>query len=225
MRDGVAKQLPPDVPIDPHFAPRYAPWDQRLCVVPDGDFFAALRSGQASVATAIIEKFTEKGVRLTGGEEIEADIIVTATGLSMVAFGEMTLTVDGRAVESGQLHVYKGMMFDGLPNLAWCVGYTNASWTLRADLTTRYLCRLLNYMSRHDIQVATPAMDPAEQDSDDPLMDLRSGYVQRAAAIMPRQGARGKWRVRNNYLLDLPRMRLSRIDDGAMRFTRVKTGV
>jgi len=225
MRDGVAKQLPPDVPIDPHFAPRYAPWDQRLCVVPDGDFFAALRSGQASVATGIIEKFTEKGVRLTGGEEIEADIIVTATGLSMVAFGEMTLTVDGRAVESGQLHVYKGMMFDGLPNLAWCVGYTNASWTLRADLTTRYLCRLLNYMSRHDIQVATPAMDPAEQDSDDPLMDLRSGYVQRAAAIMPRQGARGKWRVRNNYLLDLPRMRLSRIDDGAMRFTRVKTGV
>jgi cation diffusion facilitator CzcD-associated flavoprotein CzcO len=143
----------------------------------------------------------------------------------MVAFGEMALTVDGRPIESGQLHVYKGMMFDGVPNLAWCVGYTNASWTLRADLTSRYLCRLLNYLTRHDIDVATPALDPSEQDSDEPLMDLRSGYVRRAAAMMPRQGTSGKWRMRNNYLIDLPRMRLSRIDDGAMRFTRMKAEV
>jgi len=226
FQNAVAKQLPPGVPIDPHFAPSYAPWDQRLCVVPDGDFFAALRSGRASIVTGTIDTFTEKGIRLTGGEELAADLVVTATGLSMVTFGEIKLTVDDRAVESGQLHVYKGVMFDGLPNLAWCVGYTNASWTLRADLSTRYLCRLLNYLSRHDIQVATPAMDPAEQDSDEPLMDLRSGYVQRAAATLPRQGTRSKWRVRNNYLLDLPRMRLSRIDDGAMTFTRIiKTGV
>jgi len=225
LRDAVAKQLPPGVPVDPHFVPRYAPWDQRLCVVPDGDFFAALRSGRASIVTGTIDTFTEKGIRLTGGEELAADLIVTATGLNMVTFGEIKLTVDDQAVESGQLHVYKGMMFDGLPNLAWCVGYTNASWTLRADLSTRYLCRLLNYLSRHDIQVATPTMDPAERDNDEPLMDLRSGYVQRAAATLPRQGSAGNWRVRNNYLLDLPRMRLSRIDDGAMTFTRIKTGV
>jgi monooxygenase len=223
MRDGVAKQLPADVPMDPHFIPRYAPWDQRLCVVPDGDFFAALRSGRASVVTATIDSFTEKGIRLADGTELAADIIVTATGLSMVAFGEMALEVDGRAVDPGALHVYKGMMFDGLPNMAWCVGYTNASWTLRADLSTRYVCRLLNYLDRHDIDIATPRMDPAES-SPDPLMDLRSGYVQRAAGTLPRQGTRGKWRMRNNYLVDLPRMRLSRIDDGAMTFTRVKTG-
>jgi cation diffusion facilitator CzcD-associated flavoprotein CzcO len=225
MRDGVAKQLPEGVPMDPHFVPRYAPWDQRLCVVPDGDLFAAMRAGQASVVTGTIDKFTARGIRLTGGEELAADVIVTATGLTMVAFGEIALTVDGRPIESGQLHVYKGMMFDGVPNLAWCVGYTNASWTLRADLTSRYLCRLLNYLTRHDIDVATPALDPSEQDSAEPLMDLRSGYVRRAAAMMPRQGTSAKWRMRNNYLLDLPRMRLSRINDGAMTFTRLKAEV
>jgi cation diffusion facilitator CzcD-associated flavoprotein CzcO len=219
----VAKQLPPGVPVDPHFAPRYAPWDQRLCVVPDGDFFAALRSGQASVVTATIDTFTEKGIRLDDGTELAADIVVTATGLSMVAFGEMALEVDGRAVDSGALHVYKGMMFDGVPNLAWCVGYTNASWTLRADLSNRYLCRLLNYLDRHAIDIATPAMDPAES-APEPLMDLRSGYVRRAAGILPRQGTRGMWRMRNNYFVDLPRMRFSRIDDGAMTFTRITTG-
>jgi monooxygenase len=223
MRDGMAKQLPPDVPVDPHFTPRYAPWDQRLCVVPDGDFFAALRSGRASVVTGTIAAFTEKGLRLGDGSELEAELVVTATGLSMVAFGEMTLSVDGRPIDSGALHVYKGMMFDGLPNLAWCVGYTNASWTLRADLTSQYVCRLLNYLARHGIDAATPTMDPAES-SPDPLMDLRSGYVQRAAGLLPRQGTSGRWRMRNNYLIDLPRMRLSRIDDGAMTFTRIKTG-
>ncbi|MDT4994253.1 MAG: monooxygenase [Actinoplanes sp.] len=223
IRSGVAKQLPPGVPVDPHFAPRYAPWDQRVCVVPDGDFFAALRSGQASVVTATIDRFTEKGIRLDDGTELAADLVVTATGLSMVAFGEMALEVDGRAVESGALHVYKGMMFDGVPNLAWCVGYTNASWTLRADLSNRYLCRLLNYLDRHAIDIATPAMDPAES-APEPLMDLRSGYVRRAAGILPRQGTRGMWRMRNNYFVDLPRMRFSRIDDGAMTFTRITTG-
>jgi len=221
----VAKQLPPEVPVDPHFTPRYDPWDQRLCVVPDGDFFAALRSGQAAVVTGTIDSFTEKGLRLDDGTELPADIVVTATGLTMVAFGEMTLTVDGRTIESGQLHVYKGMMFAGLPNLAWCVGYTNASWTLRADLSSRYLCRLLNYLDRHDIDIATPVLPPTEQESPDPLMDLQSGYVQRAAALLPRQGTSGKWRMRNNYLLDLPRMRLGRIDDGAMTFTRIKAEV
>jgi cation diffusion facilitator CzcD-associated flavoprotein CzcO len=222
LRDLVAKQLPGDVPVDPHFAPRYKPWDQRLCVVPDGDLFAAMRAGKASVATGEIETFTDKGVRLTDGTEIDADIVVTATGLTMVTFGEIAIEVDGRPVESGKLHVYKGMMFAGVPNLAWCVGYINASWTLRADLTSRYVCRLVNYMDRHDIDITTPEIPADVAEADEPLMALSSGYVRRAAAQLPRQGARRPWRVRNNYLTDLPVMRLGRIDDGNVRFSRVK---
>jgi cation diffusion facilitator CzcD-associated flavoprotein CzcO len=227
LRDGVAKQLPDGVPVDPHFVPRYNPWDQRLCVVPDGDMFAAMRAGTASVATGTIERFTENGIRLTDGTELDADIIVTATGLSIVAFGEMALAVDGRPVESGKLHVYKGMMFAGLPNLAWCVGYTNASWTLRADLTSRYVCRVLNHMSRHRFDTATPQLPESEARSalDEPLMDLTSGYVQRAATLLPRQGTRRPWRVRNNYLTDLPTMRMGRVDDGVMRFDRAPARV
>ena len=222
-----ARQLPPGVPIDPHFTPRYQPWDQRLCIVPDGDFFAAMRAGTAAVATGAIETFTAGGLRLTDGTELPADIVVTATGLTMVAYGEIAVSVDGAPVESGQLHVYKRMMFDGVPNFAWCVGYTNASWTLRADLTARYVCRLLNYMSRHAIDIATPALPPAEAANakDESLMDLSSGYVQRAGALLPRQGHRRPWRVTNNYLTDLPVMLMSRIDDGSMRFARAKAGV
>jgi len=206
--------------MDPHFVPRYGPWDQRLCIVPDGDFFTAMRAGQASVATGTIETFIEKGIRLTDGTELDADIVVTATGLTMVAYGEIAINVDGQAIESGKLHVYKGMMFGDVPNMAWCVGYTNASWTLRADLTSRYVCRLLNYLARHSIDVATPHLNQAPADSDEPLMNLTSGYVQRAAALLPRQGARRPWRMRNNYLTDLPIMRLGRIDDGSMLFAR-----
>ncbi|GGK97714.1 flavin-containing monooxygenase [Mangrovihabitans endophyticus] len=220
LREGVARQLPPDVPVEPHFLPRYRPWDQRLCVVPNGDLFQAMRAGDVSVVTGTIDRFTEKGLRMHDGTEVEADIVVTATGLTMVAFGEMTLTVDGRVVRPESLQVYKGMMFDGLPNLAWCLGYTNSSWTLRADLASRYVCRLLNYMTRHHIDMVTPRRDPADSGSDVPLLDLTSGYVRRAAAQMPRQGARWPWRHRNNYLTDLPRMRVGRIDDGAMTFAR-----
>jgi monooxygenase len=224
LRDGVAKQLPTGVPVDPHFVPRYHPWDQRLCVVPDGDLFAAMRAGNASVVTGTIETFTEKGIRLTDGTELDAELVVTATGLTMVAYGEIALSVDGRPIESGKLHVYKGMMFADVPNMAWCVGYTNASWTLRADLTSRYVCRLLNYLTRHRIDIATPHLDQPARRTDEPLMNLASGYVQRAAAMLPRQGARSPWRMRNNYLTDLPMMRLGRIDDGSMRFARAKAG-
>jgi cation diffusion facilitator CzcD-associated flavoprotein CzcO len=225
LRTGVEKQLPEGVPVDPHFVPRYDPWDQRLCVVPDGDFFAAMRTGQASVVTGTIDTFTGDGIRLTDGTELPADIVVTATGLTMVAYGEIAMSVDGRSIESGELHVYKGMMFSDVPNMAWCVGYTNASWTLRADLTSQYVCRLLNYMTRHRIDIATPHLDESQPESDDPLMDLSSGYVQRAAAVLPRQGARRPWRMRNNYLTDLPVMRLGRIDDGSMLFTRLTAEV
>jgi monooxygenase len=224
LRDGVARQLPAGVPVDPHFVPRYDPWDQRLCVVPDGDLFAAMRAGRASVVTATIDTFTERGIKLSDGEELPADVIVTATGLTMVAFGEIALSVDGRPVDSHDLHVYKGMMFDGLPNLAWCVGYSNASWTLRADLTSRYVCRLLNYLARHRIDIATPRLPAGARDTGEPLMALSSSYVRRAAAVLPRQSDRRAWRMLNNYLLDLPRMRLSRINDGDMMFARTRTG-
>ena len=221
LRDRVATQLPAGVPVDPNFTPAYAPWDQRLCVVPDGDLFRAMRAGGVSVVTGTIETFTEEGIRLTDGTDLPADIIVTATGLTMVVFGEIAVDIDGRPVTTSALHVYKGMMFGGVPNLAWCVGYINASWTLRADLTSRYVCRLLNYMDRHGIDVATPVLPPGEPGTAEPLMALSSGYVRRAAAVLPRQGARPPWRIRNNYLVDLPAMRLGRIDDGNLRFDRV----
>ena len=224
LRARVAEQLPADVPVDPHFTPRYDPWDQRLCVVPDGDLFAAMRAGRASVVTATIDTFTKNGIRLTDGRHLDADVVVTATGLTMVAFGEIALSVDGRPIEAHDLHVYKGMMFDGVPNLAWCVGYTNASWTLRADLTSRYVCRLLNYLARHRIDSATPRLPAAAHDTGEPLMNLSSGYVRRAAGALPRQSDRRAWRMLNNYLLDLPRMRLSRINDGDMMFARTRTG-
>ena len=222
LRAGVARQLPDGVPVDPHFVPGYGPWDQRLCVVPDGDLFAALRNGTAEVVTGAIDAFTDKGIRLADGTELPADIVVTATGLTMVAFGEMALTVDGRPVRSGDRHVYKGMMFDGMPNLAWCMGYPNASWTLRADLTSRYVCRLLNYMGRHRIDVVTPDLPEAEarQPTHRPFVALTSGYVQRASGLIPQQGNRWPWRASANYLTDLPAMRLGRIDDGSVRFAR-----
>jgi cation diffusion facilitator CzcD-associated flavoprotein CzcO len=224
LRDRVARELPPSVPVDPHFTPRYSPWDQRLCVVPDGDLFRSIRTGKASVVTGAIETFTEKGVRLTDGTELPADIVVTATGLSMVTLGEIAVDVDGEPVRTRDRHVYKGMMFDGVPNLAWCVGYINASWTLRADLTSRYVCRLLNYMDRHHIDLTTPALPPGTPVTGEPLMALSSGYVRRADAILPRQGGRRPWRMRNNYLLDLPAMRLGRLDDGNVRFARLRAG-
>jgi monooxygenase len=222
LRRRVARELPAGVPVDPHFTPAYPPWDQRLCLVPDGDLFAAMRAGRASVATGAVERFTAKGVRLTDGTELPADIIVTATGLTMVTFGEIAIEVDGEPVHSGRLSVYKGMMFGGVPNLAWCVGYINASWTLRADLTARYVCRLLNYMARHRIDVTTPVPRAGTPEPDRPVMALSSGYVRRAAGTLPRQGTRWPWRMPANYLTDLPAMRLGRIDDGHVRFHRLK---
>jgi cation diffusion facilitator CzcD-associated flavoprotein CzcO len=226
LRAGAAAALGDVVPVDPHFVPTYKPWDQRLCLVPEGDLFTALRERRASIVTDTIETFTEKGIRLASGEELEADIIVTATGLKMVTFGQVALTVDGRAVDAGQSLVYKGMMFSGIPNLAWCVGYINNSWTLRADLTAQYVCRLLNHMDRNHFTTCVPEVAASGVDGGRPrpILDLTSGYVARATDILPKQGARQPWRMRQNYLLDLAAMRLGRVDDHTMRFGRTAAG-
>lgn len=219
LNSTVAKQLPDSIPADPHFTPRYKPWDQRLCLVPDADLFESLRDGSASVVTDEIETFTPTGIRLRSGEHLEADLVVTATGLQMVALGKIELTVDGERVDPHDTFVYKGMMLSGVPNLAWCIGYTNNSWTLRSDLTSQYVCRLLNHLDRTGTRICVPEIDPAEYDAPPrPVVDLSSGYIRRAASILPRQGSYGPWRLRQNYPRDLVTLRYGSLDDGTMHF-------
>ena len=219
LRGEVARLLPPGYAVERHFTPRYDPWDQRLCLVPDADLFKAISDGKVTVVTDTVDAFTETGVRVSSGETLPADIIVMATGLQLVPWGGIRLTVDDRAIEPRDTLVYKGMMGSGLPNLAWCVGYTNASWTLRADLTSRNVCQLLNYMDRHGYDQFVPRADPAEVERR-PLLGLTSGYVQRAADQMPMQGSKPPWYLRQNYLLDLLSTRLGRIENPALIFSR-----
>jgi len=209
--DQARQQLPADYPVTRNFSPSYNPWDQRLCLVPDGDLFTAIRSGNVSIATGTIDRFTLTGIRLTSGEEIPADIIVTATGLNLKLAGGVSLAVDGNPVSLSDRTLYKGMMLSGVPNLAISVGYINASWTLRSDITARAICRLLNHMDRRGANVATPRDDPGPERR--PLLELSSGYLSRAEGILPLQGARHPWRVRQNYVRDLAAMRFSRVEE------------
>ena len=218
IRRGVRSQLPADFDVDTHFAPLYDPWDQRLCVVPDGDLFKALSAGTASIVTDRIEAFTEHGVRLAGGTELEADVIVTATGLRLLAVGGTTLSVDGRPVHLPDTVAYRGMMLSGVPNFAMTIGYTNASWTLKADLTADYVCRLLEHMAAHGYRQCMPASDPPGV-TRRPLLDLTSGYVQRALGELPSQGSERPWQVRQNYPRDLLDFRRAELDDGVMQFS------
>ncbi|HET6965745.1 MAG TPA: NAD(P)/FAD-dependent oxidoreductase [Acidimicrobiales bacterium] len=195
-----AEQLPDGYPIDPNFTPRYNPWDQRMCMVPDGDLFQAIKDGRASVVTGTIDTFTKTGIRLTSGEEVPADIIITATGLQLQLGGGANMTVDGTPVVPGDTFVYRGCMLSGVPNFAMCVGYTNASWTLRADLSSKYVCRVLNHMKAHGYRSAVP--EHVGDGAARPLLDLSSGYVQRAVSILPKQGDRPPWMIRQNYILD-----------------------
>lgn len=211
LSSAAKRQLPQHVPLDPHFSPTYDPWDQRLCVVPDGDLFKALRSGRASIATDHIDTFTKTGITLRSGVELDADIVVTATGLKMEACGGMTLDVDGEPVALGQRYVYKGMMISDVPNFALCVGYTNASWTLRADLTSMYVCRLLAEMDKRGQTQCVPHVN--ESMDQRPILDLESGYVKRAAAQFPKQGSKSPWTMRQNYILDRFHSSLGSLDD------------
>jgi cation diffusion facilitator CzcD-associated flavoprotein CzcO len=216
---GVARQLPEGYDVGTHFSPRYDPWDERLCVVPDADLFRAVSSGSAEVVTDTVDRFTDTGVRLTSGRELAADVIVTATGLALQVAGGIDVTVDGRPVRMSEGYAYKGLMFSDVPNLAWCVGYTNNSWTLRADLAATYVCRLLAVLDERGLTTATPRFDGVPG-ATRPLLDLTSGYIRRSAAMLPRQGERRPWRLRQNYLVDLVDMRLRRVDDGRLELTR-----
>jgi cation diffusion facilitator CzcD-associated flavoprotein CzcO len=215
---GVQAELGPDYDVAKHFTPRYNPWDQRLCLVPDADLFKSIREGHASVVTDHIDAFTEKGIRLRSGQELKADIIVTATGLALELLGGTEVSVDGRTVDLAKTLYYKGMMFSDVPNLAATFGYTNASWTLKADLTCEYVCRLLNKMDAKGVRQATPRNhDPALETV--PFLDFSSGYVQRSVARFPKQGSKVPWKLHMNYALDIMEIRYGRIEDGVLELS------
>jgi monooxygenase len=219
VRRGVERALPAGYDIDKHFKPRYDPWDQRMCLVPNGDLFGAIRDGSASVVTDTIARFTEAGIELDSGEQLEADVIVTATGLNLLFLGGMELIVDGREVDVPKTMTYKGMMLSSAPNCTFTVGYTNASWTLKADLTSEYVCRLLAHMDAHGYAKSVPEItDPTV--TEEPLLDFTSGYVLRSLDEFPKQGSKEPWKLRQNYVFDLRSIRRGPIDDGAMRFAR-----
>jgi cation diffusion facilitator CzcD-associated flavoprotein CzcO len=217
IRKGVQKQLPAGYDVETHFTPRYDPWDQRLCLVPDGDLFRAIRGGRASIVTDRIETFTETGLALASGAELEADIIISATGLNLLALGGLQLAVDGVGVTLPETMAYKAMMLSGVPNFAFVVGYTNASWTLKADLVCEYVCRLLLHMRDKGYDSCVPERDAAVQA--EPFMDFAAGYVLRSIDQFPKQGSRAPWRLRMNYLRDVITMRRGSVEE-SMRFSR-----
>jgi monooxygenase len=218
IRKWVTASLPAGFDVDTHFRPRYDPWDQRVCLVPDGDLFAALGSGHASVATDTIRRVSADGLELASGARLPADIIVTATGLTVQLLGGMAVSVDGRPVNFADSVAYKGMMFSGVPNFALALGYTNASWTLKADLVSGYVCRLLTFMDAHGYRQCLP-LEPGPDVERRPLLDLSSGYIARALGRLPQQGSRLPWRLHQNYALDRRLLRHGRLDDEGVAFS------
>ena len=215
----VQRQLPENYDVQKHFGPHYNPWDQRLCLVPNGDLFRAIRHEKADVVTDTIERFTPTGIRVNSGHELPADIIITATGLNLQLFGGATVTVDGQPVDLTKTMGYKGMMLSGLPNMAYTVGYTNIGWTLKADLVSEFLCRLLNYMDANGFEtvlVEHPGSDVEER----PFMDFTPGYVLRSLDELPKQGSRKPWRLNQNYLRDIRLIRRGKIADEGLRFVK-----
>jgi cation diffusion facilitator CzcD-associated flavoprotein CzcO len=218
VRKGVQSRLPKDYDIDTHFKPTYQPWDQRMCLVPDGDMFKALSSGRASIVTDRIETFTEHGVKLASGEDLEADVVVTATGLNLLVMGGISLSVDGEEADLSKTVGYKGMMFSGVPNMALTLGYTNSSWTLKADLVAEYVCRLLEHMDRGGYDRCTPLL-PDPSVVTEPFLDLQSGYVLRSLDELPKQGAIAPWRLNQNYILDVQLMKRGSLEDDGIEFS------
>ncbi|MFV8318872.1 flavin-containing monooxygenase [Mycobacterium sp. 23] len=213
------RQLPEGYDVRKHFGPHYSPWDQRLCLVPNGDLFRAIRHGKADVVTDTIERFTATGLRLNSGTELQADIIVTATGLNLQLFGGATTSIDGVPLDLTKTMAYKGMMLSGIPNMVYTVGYTNASWTLKADLVSEFACRLINYMD--DKGYDTVVVDePAPDVEDRPFMEFTPGYVLRSLDELPKQGSRTPWRLNQNYLRDIHLIRRGKIADEGLRFAR-----
>jgi cation diffusion facilitator CzcD-associated flavoprotein CzcO len=219
---GVRAELGPEYDVEKHFTPRYNPWDQRLCLVPNSDLFKAIRAGKASVVTGEIATFTKTGIALRSGEHLEADIIVTATGLDLVRLGEIDFVVDGRPVDFSRTWTYKGFAFSDVPNLVSSFGYINASWTLRADLTCEYVCRLLNHMARTGTDQCTPRLREADRrmPARPWIEGFSSGYMQRVMHLFPRQGDREPWINPQDYTRDKKMFRKSPVDDGVMQFTR-----
>ena len=217
IRHHIAKQLPAHYPVDEHFNPPYNPWDQRLCVVPDGDLFKAIRDGNASVVTDRINTFTERGIRLESGRELEADIIVTATGLNLQAFGGVTLTVDGAAVNLSDKVAFRGFMLDGVPNFAFAFGSTNLSWTLKVGLVGEHFCRLLAHMDTRGHTVCCPVFDDPHMVTG-PFVESGAGYVQRSIQQFPRQGAERPWQISNDHRANVKTFRNSPIADENLRF-------
>jgi cation diffusion facilitator CzcD-associated flavoprotein CzcO len=222
LLSGVRKRLGPDFDMR-HFTPKYKPWDERLCAVPDGDLFEAIKSGKASVVTDHIDTFTERGIQLKSGQELDADIIVTATGLQVQLFGGIDVRVDGEAGDASKLMTYKAALVQGVPNLAFVLGYTNAPWTLKADIAARYVCRVINHMDAIGAKVFTATAPEGEMQDDNILESLGSGYVQRAKHLLPRQGRDLPWRVLHNYERDRPMLLEQPIEDGLLRFTSAPT--
>ncbi|TNE36963.1 MAG: NAD(P)/FAD-dependent oxidoreductase [Alphaproteobacteria bacterium] len=214
----VRHELGPDYDVKKHFTPHYNPWDQRLCLVTNGDLFDRIKDGSASVVTDHIDRFTPEGIRLKSGEELRADIIVTATGLKMKFLAGLQFTLDGAPVDFMNSLYYKGMMFSGVPNMAASFGYTNASWTLKCDLTCDYVCRLLNYLKETGTEVATPVLDDPSVE-EEPWLDFTSGYIERARDHFPKQGNKMPWQLHQDYFKDRKMLHKGALDDGVMRFS------
>jgi cation diffusion facilitator CzcD-associated flavoprotein CzcO len=213
------RQLPDGFDIDRHFTPPYNPWTQRLCVVPDGDLFRAIRHEKATIVTDRIETFTEHGIKLESGAELEADVVVTATGLNLLAFGGIDVAVDGEPLEVPQTFAYKGLMLSGLPNFAYAIGYTNASWTLKVDLTCEFLCRVIAHMDAHGFDTFVPRADDPTLEAK-PLLDFQAGYVLRAIDKLPKQGSRAPWQQPMNYTADIKILREGPVEDPELEFSR-----
>lgn len=217
IRAAAVRQLPDGYPVDVHFKPAYNPWDQRLCLVPDGDLFRSIREGRVEVVTDTIDTFTEKGIRLSSGTELAADVVVTATGFNLKLMGGIAVSLDGDPVDLSSRMAYRALMFGGIPNFAFTIGYTNASWTLKADLVADYVCRVLAHLDRTGTKVVVAVPDPGIREA--PFIDFTPGYVRRSEHLLPKQGHREPWRLRQNYVRDVRTIRRGPIDDGVLRFT------